>query len=56
MTDRACKTDSARLLEQADADDRDWGAIGIGFGSALLLVGLYVAGVWSVWVIVEALI
>ena len=56
MTARASNTDSARLLERADAHGRSWGAIGIGFASALALMGLYAVGVWAVVVIVEALI
>ena len=56
MTDRACETDSARLPERVDVHGRSWGAIGIGFASALALMGLYAVGVWAVVVIVEALI
>jgi hypothetical protein len=33
---------------------RDWGAIGLGFVSALALVGIALAGVWAVVVIATA--
>jgi len=46
---------ASQLPLEPDPDRRDWGAIGLGFVSALALVGIAVAGVWALVVIATAL-
>ena len=54
VSDDAHKAVSEVLLER-ERRRRDWGAIGIGLASAFALIGLYGAGMWAVWVVVDAL-
>ena len=35
---------------------RNWGAIALGFAAALAVVGLYLAGAWAAWVVVDAIV
>lgn len=45
-----------RAAVNVEPTGRDWKAIGVGLIAAFALVDLYVAGVWAIWVIAEALI
>ena len=54
MSERAHRAGFGEHLEQ-EPKSRDWRAIGVGLGAAFALIGLYGAGVWALWVVVEAL-
>ena len=45
-----------RATVNVEPAGREWKAIGVGLIAAFALIDLYVAGVWAIWVIAEALI
>ena len=47
---------TGRRTVNSEPAGRDWAEIGFGALAALAVIGMYLAGIWAVWVIAEALI